>query len=313
MDSSNDDRTASLMTPAKLAQVSAAARKPISPTAFLDQMAADAGHQHITRLSELQADLQEQAGASRGPDIQPVLERLAQALPSLDFSLLQSQGGLWASLTGKNKNAGAGFAAQVEEIDALVKALPAELASVGRKQQPHAAASDRSLVELEVEYRALDKIIDQGARWLQDMRNQIKTREAQAGADAEGQAQIRADSARCETLVARLKLLRACVAAAQQVHQQVSAVADRRTTLQAGLQKSMGGEAREWRSRLGTLAGAAAEGKVSGLNLDGPKEAHKALRRRLDKLLAECEQLRTQEEALAHSLTSLGEQLSAAT
>ena len=311
MDSSNDDRTASLMTPAKLAQVSAA-RKPFSPTAFLDQMAADAGHQHVTRLSELQADLQEQAGASRGPDIQPVLERIAQALPSLDFSLLQSQGGLWASLTGKNRNAGAGFATQVEGIDALVKALPAELALVGRQQQPHAAASDRSLVELEVEYRALDKIIDQGARWLQDMRNQIKTREAQAGADAEAQAQIRDDAARCETLVARLKALRACVAAARQVHQQVSAVADRRATLLAGLQKAMGGEAKEWRSRLGTLAGAAAEGKVAGLNLDGPRDAHKALRRRLDKLLAECEQLRTQEEALAHSLTSLGEQLSAA-
>ncbi len=310
MDSSDDDRTASLMTPAKLAQVSAA-RKPYSPTAFLDQMAADAGHQHVTRLSELQADLQVQAGASRGPDVQPVLERLAQALPSLDFSQLQSQGGLWASLTGKNKNAGAGFAAQVEELDALVKALPAELGSAGRPQ-PQAAAADRSLLELEVEYRALDKIIDQGARWLQDMRNQIRTREAQAGADAEAQAQMRADSARCETLVARLKVLRACVAAAQQVHQQVSAAADRRAALQAGLQKAMGGEAKEWRSRLGTLAGAAAEGKVAGLNLDGPKEAHKALRRRLDKLLAECEQLRTQEEALAHSLTSLGEQLSAA-
>jgi chromosome segregation ATPase len=296
------------MTPAKLAQVSAAARKPVSPAAFLDQMAADAGHQHVARLSELQADLQGQAGGPRVEAIQPVLERLAQALPSLDFSLLQSQG-LWASLTGKSRNAGAGFAAQVEELDALVKALPVELASIGRLQQPHAAASDRSLVELEVEYRALDKIIDQGARWLQDMRNQIKAREAQPGAD---QAQIRADAARCETLVARLKLLRACVAAAQQVHQQVTAAADRRAGLQAGLQKALGGEAKEWRSRLGTLAGAAAEGKVAGLNLDGPREVHKALRRRLDKLLAECEQLRTQEEALAHSLTSLGEQLSAA-
>jgi predicted nucleic acid-binding Zn-ribbon protein len=311
MDSSNDDRTASLMTPAKLAQVSAAARKPISPAAFLDQMAADAGHQHVTRLSELQLDLQGQASASRAAAIQPVLERVAQTLPSLDFSLLQSQG-LWAAITGRNKNAGAGFAAQVETIDAELKALPAELASIGRQQQPHAAASDRSLVELEVEYRALDKIIDQGARWLQDMRNQIKAREAQAGADAQAQAQIRADSARCETLVARLKVLRACVAAAQQVHQQVTAAADRRAALQAGLQKAMGGEAKEWRSRLGTLSVAAAEGKVAGLNLNGPKEAHKALRRRLDKLQAECEQLRTQDEALAHSLKSLSEQLSAA-
>lgn len=311
MDSSKDDRTASLMTPAKLAQVSAAARKPISPAAFLDQMAADAGHQHVARLAELQLELQGQASASRAAALQPVLERLEQDLPSLDFSLLQSQG-LWAAITGKNKNAVAGFAAQVEQIDTALQALPAELAAVGRQQQPHAVASDRSLVELEVEYRALDKIIDQGARWLQDMRNQIRTREAQAGDDDQAQAQVRADNARCETLVVRLKALRACVAAAQQVHQQVRAAGDRRAALQAGLQKAVGGEVKEWHSRLGTLAGAAAEGKVSGLNLNGPKEAHKALRRRVDKLLAECEQLRTQEEALAHSLGSLGEQLSSA-
>jgi len=311
MDSSKDDRTASLMTPAKLAQVSAAARKPISPAAFLDQMAADAGHQHVARLAELQLELQGQASASRAAALQPLLERLEQDLPSLDFSLLQSQG-LWAAITGRNKNAGAGFAAQVERIDTALQTLPAELAAVGRQQQPHTVACDRSLVELEVEYRALDKIIDQGARWLQDMRNQIKAREAQAGDDAQAQAQIRADSGRCETLVTRLKSLRACVAAAQQVHQQVRAAADRRAALHAGLQKAVGGEAKEWRSRLGTLASAAAEGKVSGLNLNGPKESHKALRRRVDKLLAECEQLRTQEEALAHSLGSLGERLASA-
>ncbi|TFZ07354.1 hypothetical protein EZ313_12360 [Ramlibacter henchirensis] len=310
MDTSNE-RTASLMTPAKLAQVASTVRAPISPAAFLDQMAADAGHQHVNRLSELRTQLQEQSTSSRAAAVEPVLDRLAQVLPSLDFDLLQPKG-LWATVTGKNRTAGAEFAAQVEEIDSVIKTLPAELSALFRQEQPHAAAGDRTLVELEVEYRALDKIIDQGARWLQDMRNQLKTREAQAGADTGAQEQIRADNARCETLVARLKLLRAAVAAAQQVHQQTRASADRRLGLQASLQKALGQEAKEWRSQLGTLARAAAEGKTSGLNLDGPKEAHKHLRRRLDKLLAECEQLRTQEDSQAQCLSILGEQLSAA-
>ncbi|WP_156385595.1 hypothetical protein [Ramlibacter sp. Leaf400] len=307
MDSS-EDRTASLMTPAKLAQVAAKARAPVSPAAFLDQMAADAGHQHVRRLSELRVDLQRQAVASRAAAFQPLLEGLAQVLPTLDFSLLQPKG-LWAAVTGKSRNAGAGFAAQVEDIEAVIKALPAAVAAVQQAQQPHASACDRTMVELEVEYRALDKMIDQGARWLQDMRNQLKTREAQAGADPQA---IRADAARCETLVTRLKLLRAAVAASQQVHQQARAAADRRQALRAALHKTVGGEAREWRSRLGTLAGAAAEGKTSGLNLDDARDAHGHLRKRLDQLLAECEQLRTQEDSLAHCLETLGEQLSAA-
>lgn len=310
MDTSND-RTASLMTPAKLAQVAAAARKPISPAAFLDQMAADAGHQHVARLLELQRELQAQAAGSRAAAVQPVLERVAQALPALDFSLLQPKG-LWASFTGKQKNAGAEFAGQVESIATALQAVPAEVAAVHNEQRPHAVASDRTLVELEVEYRALDKMIDQGARWLQDMRNQIKTREAQAVGDPAAQAQIRADEGRCETLVGRLKQLRAAVTAAQQVHQHTRLAAERRLALQASMQKALAGESKEWRDRLGTLSGAASEGKVAGLNIEGAQHTHKSLRKRLEKLLDECGQLRTQEEALAAGLRTLGEQLAAA-
>ena len=45
------DRTASLMTPAKLAE--SRPKVAASPAAWLDQMAADAGHQHVRRLAEL--------------------------------------------------------------------------------------------------------------------------------------------------------------------------------------------------------------------------------------------------------------------
>jgi predicted nucleic acid-binding Zn-ribbon protein len=297
------------MTPAKLAQVSA--RAPISPAAFLDQLAADAGHQHLRRLSELRVELEAQVVPLRDASLHPALEALAHALPSLDFSLLKDQG-LWASLTGRNKNAGAGFVAQFEQIDEGAMALPTLAAAVQKAQRSHASTCDRALVELEVEYRALDKIIDQGARWLQDMRNQLKAREAQAGEDESVQAQIQADSARCETLVARLKLLRAVVGAAQQVHQNAHTAAERRNAFHAAVQAVLGSELKEWRSRLGTLAGAAREGKVSGLNLAGPKDVHKQLSRELEKLLGESEQLASQEEALEHSLAELGEQLSAA-
>ncbi|HYD78080.1 hypothetical protein [Ramlibacter sp.] len=310
MDSSHD-RTASLMTPAKLAQVAAAARKPISPAAFLDQMAADVGHAHVKRLAELQVELEGHGRESQAATIQPALARLRKALDPLDFSLLQPQG-LWASMTGKSRNAGAGFASRVEQIDELARAFAGEVQSVLQQQQAPAGAAERALVEFEVEYRALDKIIDQGARWLQDMRGQLKARHAQAAADPAAQEQIRADAARCETLVGRLKALRAAASASQQAHQLVRTTAERRAALMAQMPRVIGNEIREWRSRLGTLATAAAEGKVAGLNLEGPKEVHEELGKRLDQLLADCGQLRAQEEALARQLAVMGEQLAAA-
>ena len=61
------DRTASLMTPAKLAQ--AAPRAPASPAAWLDQMAAEAGHHHVRRAAELRCDL---AAQGLGREVSPL-------------------------------------------------------------------------------------------------------------------------------------------------------------------------------------------------------------------------------------------------
>lgn len=308
--SSSHDRTASLMTPAKLAQAGRP-RAPLSATSYLDQMAADVGHQHVKRLAELRADLQSQAGGSRAATLQPALHELAEAMPRLDFGLLQPRGFL-AGLTGKNKDAGSAFVAQFERIDALGKALVAAVPSVQKAQQPHAAASDRTLVECEVEYRALDGVIDQSARWLQDMRNQLKAREARAAGDAAALQKVREDTARCEILVARLKSLRAAAAASQQAHQHVRATAQRRAALTQAVQKVLGAQLRDWRSSISRVAAAAAEGKLAGLNLEGPREAHDDLRKRLKQLLGDCEQLRMEEAALGRLLGEMETQLAGA-
>jgi len=308
--SSSHDRTASLMTPAKLAQVAAAARAPASPSAYLDQMAADVGHQHVTRLSELCTELQRQSGASQAATIQPALQQFAQALPQLDFDLLQPRG-FWAGLTGKSRSAAAEFAAQFEQLEEAAQSLAAAAPAVQKEQQPHAAASDRTLVEFEVEYRALDGVIDQGARWLQDMRNQLKTREAEAAGDPAAQAKVREDAGRCEILVGRLKALRAAAAASQQAHQHARATAQRRAALMQAIQKCIVTDVKEWRSTLSRLAAAASEGKT-GLKVEESREEHATLQQRIGQLLADCAQLRTDEDSLVRQLGEMGRALAAA-
>src|SRR6185369_4361763 len=168
--------------------------------------------------AELRADLQVQAAKRDYAPLAADLERVSTALPKLDFWQLQQKGGLLSRLSGKNKSAFTEFASQYDEIDAAATALAEQAKALQGKQGEQSSRTDLSLLEFEVEFRAIEKIIDQGARWLQDMRTQLKAREA-AGGDDEARKQIREDAQRCELLVARLKTLRALSTAAHETHQ----------------------------------------------------------------------------------------------
>ena len=304
---SPEDRTASLMTPAKLAQAGAARATPVSPAAWLDKMATDAGHMHITRLAELRSELESQARARIDAPVGAALDRLAQALQQMDFALLQPQG-WWARTTGKSRSAGAQFAQQLQQAEAAGAALATDVQALQQRQPGQAGGTDRTLLELDVEVRAIDKIIDQGARWLQDMRNQIKARQAQATDDA-GRRQLEDDTARCELLVARLKALRACATAAQAVHQQGQATVARRSALPQRLHKLMATELKSWRSRMTALATALEEGKT--FNLEAPTDSQAELQRGVQEAQADAAQLLSNEQTLAQALVALGDQLAA--
>jgi len=300
----DNDRTASLMTPSKLAQVKP--RGLASPGAWLDQMAADAGHQHTRRLAELCKDLQAQAQRRDISPLIPELARLGEALPRLDFGLLQPRG-WWARATGKSRTAGAEFAGQYEQIQEVAQGLVAQAQAVQKSQQDKTAAGDRALLELEVEFRAIDKIIDQGTRWLHDMRNQIKERQA-AATDEPGRQLIRDDAARCEILVDRLKALRAVSSAAQQAHQQGQGAAARRGSL-AKLMQQVSADVKAWQADISALASAAGNAGAPSLKLDEPMESHRELQLRIKQGIADCTQLQGQEKVVAESLAALGAQL----
>jgi hypothetical protein len=301
----NPDRTASLMTPAKLAQVQP--RAPVSPAAWLDQMAADAGHVHVRRLGELSTEL---VRPGRLADIQPVaaaLAALAEALPGLDFGLLQPRG-LWARATGKGKGRGAGFAVQFERIDEVSRQLAAQVQALQERQQQQGAVTELARVEMEVEVRAIEKILDQGARWLQDMRSQLKAREASAG-DAQA---IHDDTQRCEILVARLKLLRAVSSAAQLAHQLAQGASARRAGVLQLLQQAVATNVKSWRARLAALAAVAGDNNPPAQAVEGAMESHRELQLCVRQAIADCGQLQAQETALAETLAALDAQVGAA-
>ena len=303
------DRTASLMSPAKLAEFKPKAAA--SPAAWLNQMAADAAHQHVKRLGELRKELKLHARERDYSGITTDLAQLAKSLPTLDFGLVQTKG-LWARVSGKSKSAAAEFSSQFEKLQQAAAAVSAQAKALQQGQQGQAAGTDMALLEFEVEYRAIEKVLDQGARWLQDMRNQLKTRQAEAGADEAAMAKVRDDAARCEVLVTRLKELRSVSSAAQQAHQQVQAAAARRVALAQALQQGIAGDAKAWEGRMAPLAAAASDSSSPALNVEGPKESQRALKQHLDEAAADCAQLQAQERSLAESVSALDEHLRAA-
>lgn len=301
-------RTASLMSPAKLAQMKP--KTAATPAAWLNQMAADAGHLHVKRIGEIGEMLQMRTASRDIATIASQLEQLATALPKLDFSLLEPQG-WWARTSGKSRSSGAGFAAQFERIDAATGALASVASGLDGGQHADAALVDRALVEMEGECRAVEKIIDQGARWLQDMRTQLKVRQAVA-TDLPAQQAVLEDSHRCDILVDRLKLLRALCNAAAQVPTQVRANAQRRLALAQTLQQSLTADVKDWNGRVSAVAAAATSGKTPSQGTQGALGAHQELLDSVKKAISACEQLLLQEQDLTRSLSELGSPLPAA-
>lgn len=309
---SQEDRTASLMTPAKLAKVAGTGGVGVQPAEFLDRMAADVGHQHVQRLGELRLALEShgQGELEQAEQVATALETMRDALPQVDFAPLQERN-WWADLTGKSRSTGSAFAATFDKVDEIAQDLGARVAAFQKRQVQRSAAQDRTLVEFNVEYQALDKVIHQGSRWLQDMRTQGKARAAEAG-DAEAEQQFQSNEARCELLVERLKLLRAAATASQQAYEEVLATAQRRAEFAQATQRVATVHLQAWRSGLSAVSTAAISGKVPAALIDEARQAHDKLHRKLEALLAEAGQLRSHESALVQQLAAMGEPLAAA-
>jgi len=304
-----EDRTASLMTPARLAQLRERPR-PASPAAWLDQLAADAGSGHVRRLADLRGQLASQAAEWNAAPVADALQALAAGLQKLDVSQVQPRGWL-ARATGKGKEAAAAFVAQFDRSVHAGEDLADETRALQKLQQGAGAALDRSVVEVEVELRAIEKIMDQGARWLQDMRGQLKARQAQGGDEA-AQQQMRDDTARCEMLVERLKLLRAIGSATQPVVERCKSLAPRRAALVKGLQRLQENEWPAWERKAGAVADEARARGGAAEGADAAVRAQQQLQAALQQAAQECAGLQSQQRALADELAALQGPLQAA-
>lgn len=304
MSASDDDRTASLMTPAKLAQLKVRPAAA-SPAAWLDQMAADAGSGHVRRLLELRQQLEAQVRGGEA-DFRRVLAAcgaLQDALAQLDFSLVQPKGWL-ARATGKGKEAAATFTTRHDKAHGAGEDLARETKALHKRQSAQGSAGDKLVLEFETELRALEKIMDQGARWLQDMRNQLKAREAQGGDDAVRQ-QIAQDNARCELLVARLKVLRGVTTATQQVLERCKAAASARAGALAALQQLLDQDLKPAAQKMAAVARQVEDEGAASRGVEDAQRAAQALQSAVQQAAQDCGNVQALEQGAADELAGL--------
>ncbi len=308
--SDDNDRTASLMTPARLAQLRARPAPAASPAAWLDQLASDAGSGHVRRLLDLHRQLAAPLQETDAAPLRRAVSGLLAAVEGLDFALLQPRGWL-ARATGKGKAAAATFGGQVARAERASEDLAEALRDLQRRQQAQGALVERTALEFDVEVRAIEKIMDQGARWLQDMRNQLKARETAADAAAERQ-KIEEDTRRCELLVARLKQLRVAAVAAQDVVAQCRAAVARRLALLRQLHELAAAQGPSCEREWAALVQEGAAGGCARDRVDAARQAQRAFAGKLRQADADGAALLAQEQGLAQALAAAQQALQAA-
>jgi hypothetical protein len=201
--------------------------------------------------------------------------------------------------------------AQADRVERAGEDLADEVRSLQKKQAAQGSALERTLVEVEVELRAIEKIMDQGARWLQDMRGKIKEREKQGG-DATVQKQVAEDNARCELLVARLKQLRAVTTAGHELVDAGRAATQARAGFAASVQSVLETPWKAWQQKLAPLVEAAT---ATGSASEGVDRARELQGKLLDVLRAaaeECTGVAGREQAFGEAAAALQVPLQAA-
>lgn len=293
---SDDDRTASLMTPARLAQLRTQARAT-SPKAYLDQLAADAGSGHARRLADLRAQIEQQLRSRNLAAIQAALGVARNALQGVDYSALQPRG-LLARAIGKGREETAAFANRRRQTVEGLEDLREQAVEGQRRDEAMDIGAGLSLTEMATESQAIETIIDQGSRWLHDMRNQLRVRQMQSP-DMRAQQAIDEDTRRCELLVARIKLLRAANSAARHAQEICEAAAAQRAGFHRSLLAALDQEGAEWQRITGELAD---DPSTAATRQDEARRAHEALQM----ALARCErELTASRDAHANLLEEL--------
>jgi hypothetical protein len=257
---------------------------------WVGQLLEDVQGAQADRLRHLRSRLQCDAFTWDNALLTHSVEGLLAASRKLEFQPLRNCG-LWARLTGATEAAAREFGKKYHEVLAAAARARQEFDMLSRDYRAHTSSARRLIVELDIEYRALDREIDRGAEWLVELSYAIGN-----------VGKLCAVPARAMALSGELKRFRRVSTLAKEITLLGWNVLERRAALLETLKHDLHGFDRIWRQRVAHIATKTADGRVPLPVFEKAREVHSELVARLDLTSAACLALQMEEQAMARRL-----------
>lgn len=253
----------------------------------------DAERMHLGQMRQLRSRLQSDAFTWDDALLAHAVEVFLAASRELAFQPLQ-QRGFWARLTGATEAAARAFSRKYDKVVGAASKARHEFEMLSRDYRAHTSSARKLIVELDMEYRDLDREMDQGAEWLVELSYAIEKAQAP-----------RALSARAMALSGRLKRARQASALAKEIIILGQNVLERRAVLLERMKIDLQGFDKVWLPRVANIGAKAADRRFPPPVLDKAREVHGELITRLELTSAACLALQMDEQAMARGLAML--------
>lgn len=262
------------------------------------QLLEDVQAAHLSRILQLRSRLQSDAFTWDNALLTHAVEVFLAASRNLRFQSLQIHG-VWARLTGATEVAAHVFGKKYDDVVSAAGRARQEFEMLSRDYRAHTSSARRLIVEFDMEYRALDRKIDQGAEWLVELSYAIE----KAG-------ELRTLSTRAMALSAKLKRCRLGSALAKEITILGQNVLERRAALLERMKVDLHGFDKVWLQRVANIGTHAVDRRFPPPVLDKAREVHNELITRLELTSAGCMALQMEEQAMARRLAMLRDCLS---
>jgi hypothetical protein len=261
--------------------------------AWVGQLLEDVRRTHVARFQQLRPKLQSDAFAWDNALLTHSVQGWLAASRNLDFQLLRRRG-FWARLTRGAEGAAREFGRTYEGVLSAAAKARQEFEMLSRDYRAHTSSERRLIVELDIESRALNREIDQGADWLVELSCTIEKAD-----------ELRGFSTRAMALSGELKRLRAASTLGREITLLGQNVLERRTALLEMLKFDLHGFDKVWVQRLSNIRKKAVDRQVPLPALETAWEVHCELLTRLERTSAACLALQMEEQAMARRLAML--------
>jgi hypothetical protein len=282
---------------------SAARESPAVLSAWIRELLGDVQRAQVRRLAELRAQFQSEAFEWDGAALAQAVSTLHSAGRECHFERLRP--GWFDRLTGRYRAAHARFVAAYERMVACAARLKMDARELAQQLRGHTAGARRVLVELDMEWKALQAEVDQGVNWLQDMCEQLGELRAR-GAD-DPQLAMLAEAAQAFTQ--EFKRLQSAASLAREIGVRAQALLERRAALLEHVRAD--GEAfdKSWMQAIGKVVGDIKAARAALPGVAQALAAHDELMKRLEARADACFALQQEEHIMAQHLGLLREAL----